>query len=207
MGSTGHWCLSHGALHYTGVEVQKEYIDHSSRLLQKYHANAFNLFHLSIEDFFATNTQKYDIVALLGVIYTFVDYYSILKETTDRAREQVIFENMYPDKVSASSKFCGVKFTGAQTINLGSENASLRGRGSLISPRGMRFLMKGFSFKSPDGLLYPKPIESSTDVYNVRGETLPVRYLMRFMRTDTRKISLSEDLQSERRGKRRLWQQ
>lgn len=212
MGSTGHWCLSHGAKHYTGVEVQKEYVDLSSKLLAQYHPGKYKLFHQSIEEFFASNSDQFDIIALLGVIYTFVDYYSILKAVTDRAKEQVIFENMYPDKVDAYSQMCGVKFTNIQTINLGSENGSLLGRGCRISPRGLVFLMRGFSFDSPDGLLYPKHIMSADDVYNIRDDIPPpprhlMRYLMRFVRTNARAVSLSEDLRAERSGERSMWEE
>ena len=35
LGATGHWCLSHGAAHYTGVEVQKEYAALAAKLLDE----------------------------------------------------------------------------------------------------------------------------------------------------------------------------
>jgi cyclopropane fatty-acyl-phospholipid synthase-like methyltransferase len=94
LGATGHWCLSHGAAHYTGVEVQKEYTSLAAKLLEKYHPGKSETLCMSLEQFFETNTKQYDVVALLGVLYVFVDYYSILKKLTDIAKEQLIFENL-----------------------------------------------------------------------------------------------------------------
>ena len=207
LGATGHWCLSEGATHYTGVEVQETYATAARMLMSKYHPNDAIIIESSIEDFLATNTQQYDVVAILGVIYVFTDYYSILKKITDIARESVVVESLYPDRDIFDEDFCGVQFFKHQRINLADENASLYGRGTRISPKGLKWVMRDFAFESFEGLLIPRPILGTADVYTVTPDTKGewMRFLIRFKRIIHAKISLSQDLQGEKKGGRASW--
>lgn len=209
MGATGHWCLSHGANHYTGIECQSEYAQNAERLLGKYHPGKFDIHHTSIEEWLSrTPPSSYDITCLMGVIYAFVDYFSILKLSTAMTRSIFVIENMYSKLAKSREKFCGVQFINDQTINLASQNGSMVGRGTRISPLGMEWLMQEFGFVSKEGMIFPAPIHDIPDVYNrspkqsVDGKS--VRYLMRFTRVETPLKSLSENLRTGI-GKKETW--
>lgn len=207
LGATGHWSLSNGAVHYTGVEVQKTYADTARTLMAKYHPHTATIVQTSIEDFLATNTKQYDIVVVLGVLYVFTDYYSILKKITDCARESVVIESLYPNRKIFNDDFCGVQFFNNQRINLADEEASLYGRGTRLSPKGLTWVMKEFAFESYEGLLVPKPINDGHDVYRITEDPKDewLRFLLRFHRVAKAKINLSKDLQGAKKGGKASW--
>src|SRR5262245_5615208 len=77
------WVLSHGAKHYTGSETHEAYASLSHRLLAGRHgADKFAIHQQPIEQYLAAHAgkQQYDIVSLLGVLYVFTDYYSVLQQ-------------------------------------------------------------------------------------------------------------------------------
>lgn len=207
LGATGYWCLSAGASRFLGVETQKEYADTGASLLGKYFPkDKAQIIHSSIEDFLDKNEEKFDIVSILGVIYAFVDYYSLLKKIAARAKRSIVIESVYHYTRDLGVDFCGVQFKADQGISLADEFAYLRGKGTRISPNGLRFIMEDFGFKS-DGLIYPEKILQSHDVFNVKFPTTESdKYLMIFNRVDGPKTkSLSEDLSSVKEGKRTEW--
>jgi hypothetical protein len=205
IGATGHWCLSLGAASYTGVELQAEYATTARTLLEKHHPGKAIVFAAPIETWLATNQQAYDVVAALGVIYVFTDYYSVLANITRAAKETVAIEALYHDVRRLGEEFSGVMFVDRQSINLADENASLFGKGTRISPNGLRWLMRDFGFETP-GLIKPRPLESGVDVYNEDlKKARRARYLMRFTRTGTGEKSLSEDLRTDRAGAKLDW--
>ncbi len=201
LGATGHWCLSQGATHYTGVEFQSGYAEIAEKLLNKYHPEKFSIQQMSIEEWLGQpDKPNFDVVCLLGVLYAFVDYFSILKLAADITKSTMVIESNYFDTLKKRPNFCGVAFVDEQTINLATETSSLVGRGTRISPKGFEWLMKGFGFVSHDGIIRPEPLIGVADVYNrpieLMAETYPIRFLMRFERTDAAAHSLSEDLHS-----------
>ncbi len=208
IGATGHWCLSNGATHYTGVELQTEYADIAHKLLGKYHPGKFKIDVMAIEEWLDNFAgQSFDVVCLLGVIYTFVDYYSVLKKVTSMTGSTVAFDARHPYTQRLQPDFCGVTFIENQSINISTEASSLLGRGTNISPRGLAWLMRGFGFRTT-GTIKPEPITGSPDVYNLKlkemTETSPARYLMRFERSGATVQSLSENLK-QGVGKKELW--
>jgi hypothetical protein len=182
LGATGHWCLSQGAASYTGVEGQQEYARKAQELLERYHPGKARIENVAIEDFLAKSTETFDIVSVLGVLYVFTDYYSILKAICAHAKERVVIESQYPFGKHFRPGFTGAQFLDNQDINMADQDASLSGRGTRISPLGLIFLMKDFGFESKEGQLYPKPI-SGTDVYNSMSVLGP-RFLLRFNRKE-----------------------
>lgn len=201
MGATGHWVLSHGATHYTGIEFQSEYAQSAQRLNNKYHPGKATIHCAAIEEWLSQpNLPTFDIVCILGVMYAFVDYFSILKLSTAITRSHLIVEGLYSGIAKEYPHFCGVQFVDDQTINLATEHGSLLGRGARVLPKGMEWLMLEFGFKSKEGLLYPPLIADIPDIYNrplhQLGKRHPVRYLMRFERTPLKAQSLSQNLQT-----------
>jgi SAM-dependent methyltransferase len=204
LGTTGHWCLSHGATRYSGVETQNTSAEKARELLEKYHPGESEIIQNSIQTYLEGPSETFDIVSALGVLYVFTDYYSILKNMCARARETVTLECIYPYGFRFREDFMGVQFLNNSDINLADENASLVGRGARISPSGLQFIMKDFGFESKEGQLRPAPITGSTDVYNSMNVRGP-RFLMRFTRTGSAHMNLSQDLAGKRTGKRTQW--
>lgn len=209
IGATGHWCLSNGATHYTGVEFQPEYAQTSERLLNKYHPGKFTIQQMAIEAWLKQpNKPTYDVVCMLGVIYAFVDYFSILKHVTDITKSTLVIESKYPLICKKNPNFCGVALIDEQTINLATENGSMVGRGTRMTPKGLEWLMKAFGFTSKEGVIKPEPIVTAPDNYNrpleLLGPTYSIRFLMRFTKTDVIAESISENLQSGS-GKLMVW--
>jgi SAM-dependent methyltransferase len=198
LGATGHWCLSHGASHYTGVEIQEGYVQAARRLLEKYHAGKFFIEQIAIEQYLANPpSEPFDIVCVLGVLYAFTDYYSILKGCAEVCRSILAVEGLYPSGYLNTPDFCGVQFRKRQLVNLADKNASAVGRGTRISPSGLKWLMAEFGFRAPYGIIKPRAITDVPDIYNRTPDTQkaePVRYLMRFERTPLTSRSVSQDL-------------
>lgn len=207
LGATGHWCLSMGATHYTGVEVQESYVETARPLFEQYHARKFLLLRTSIEEFLAESNSSYDIVCALGVIYVFTDFYSILKKISSMARETVVIESQFHDYIKLGENFCGVEFRKRQGINLSDENATLIGRGSRLSPKGLSFIMREFGFVSKEGPLKTKPLQNQLDTYQIPPIATPIhaRFLMRFVRSEESEETLSENLRKGKTGDRIQW--
>ena len=106
LGATGHWCLSHGASSYVGVEVQEEYVRLSRELLEKYHPGKYEIVHTGIEEWLNGKHDTFDVVVLFGVIYVFVDYYSILKKVCASCDQTLVIESLYPSRMM-SPRFWG----------------------------------------------------------------------------------------------------
>lgn len=204
MGATGHWCLSMGASRYVGVEVQKEYADLSKQLLGKYHSSKFSIEQKSIEEWLNNNTDTFDIVCMLSVLWAFTDYYSILKKMC-AITDTVIIEGPYPDRDQFPLDFCGVHFMEDHLMTLAGGQQSLTGRAARISPKGLEFLMQDFGFVSAEGILHPHPNTESKDMHNDTENARAYLYMMRFTRTEDKKENISEDLQGQRRGRIVPW--
>ena len=96
IGQTGHWCLNHGAASYTGVEINSDFATTSRELLAKYHPDQeWTIFNHSIEDYYATNDKKFDLVFAWGVLYYHFNHTWFLKQMADRA-DHVIVSGRHP---------------------------------------------------------------------------------------------------------------
>jgi hypothetical protein len=85
MSQTGDWCLNHGATKYTGVEIIKEFADRGIELMEKYHSGEnWNIIHSSLEDYFATHNEKYDIIFSWGVSFSQIDHAWFIKNLCER---------------------------------------------------------------------------------------------------------------------------
>jgi tRNA (cmo5U34)-methyltransferase len=205
IGATGQWCLYYGARSYTGVEVQKTYADKARRLLA-HHGDKVTIIETSIEGFLDGVKGSYDVVAMLGVIYVFVDYYAIFRKVAAICDEHLIIEalNTTPGLIDRATP--AVEFCRDQLINLADLNAHLSGPGTRITPRGLSAIMATLGFEPLGDRVHPRMIVGSKDVYDTAlDDNTSVRYIMRFARTDRIIKSLSEDLIKTRRGKKLPW--
>lgn len=206
LGATGHWCLSNGATHYTGIEVQDTYAQLSRKLMEKYHPGKFIIESAPLEKWLSQpHTQQYDFVCILGVLYGFSDYFTILKYAAALSREYVAIEGIYP-RVEHPELFCGVTFIKTQPINLADKNASVVGRGALVSPKGMEWLMEEFGFNTFESVIRPRAVTDIPDIYNRElSHFVYRRYLMRFRKGGITAKPVS-DLLQQGGGRIEPWQ-
>jgi 2-polyprenyl-3-methyl-5-hydroxy-6-metoxy-1,4-benzoquinol methylase len=192
LGASGHWCLSNGARHYTGIDIQQSMIDKANSIFSKYWtSDQYNIFTQDITDFLTTTTQKFDVVVMFGVLHSFVDTYTILKNVTKVCNKFLIIDTGYPRGMTTDdsailyiSKYC--------QINSDDPGVAFEGVGIRPSPEGLRVLLGTLGFVDKENLLYPSPLLDSSinDAYNkpvVRegsGSTRPTRYLIRFSKTN-----------------------
>ena len=93
---TGNWCLNNDAASYTGVEINKEFHDTATELMEKYHPNqAWQLINASLEEYLARTPEQYDIVFCWNVIFGHNDHSWVLRELGNRA-DHVIVGSRHP---------------------------------------------------------------------------------------------------------------
>lgn len=78
LGDAGHWVLSYGAKHYTGVEIQSKFSDISKKLLSPW-GNKVNIINTDLEVFLNETNIKFDLIICFGVLYAFDNIIDILK--------------------------------------------------------------------------------------------------------------------------------
>ena len=99
IGATGHWALEHGCLHYTGIELITQHLQHAKQLLSKYHhEDKFSLVQAEIGKFLTTFQQHYDIVVAWGVLNTFVDPIPVIQNLL-RISDRVLIDSPIPRSI------------------------------------------------------------------------------------------------------------
>lgn len=201
LGATGHWCLSNGATHYTGVEVQSKLASKSQTLLSMHWStDKFNIRQANIVDFLNYNTSKYDIVVMVGVIYAFLDQYDLLKKVTAICNKVLVIDSIYPNVVTNPGSSI-VQIVKDQYINSDYEGTSYCGVGARISPTALRLIMQTLGFEDKEGFLIPEPVKDKSlhDTYSTvfASNNLPTRYLLRFIRTNVSNLRLVKDIVAE----------
>lgn len=101
--SLGAWCLDQGATSYTGVELQKKFVEKSKANLSKYFNCDWRIVESTIEDFLHYNTNRYDVVVASGVLYGILDVYGCLKTLTDISN-YIIVEAKHPFTIRTSAQ-------------------------------------------------------------------------------------------------------
>ena len=197
IGATGHWVLSNGCKHYTGVEYQPKMVETSNNLLSKFWSpDQFTVIKQDLRVFLkqaVIENKKWDIVVAVGIIYAFLDTYGILKEIAEIANTTVIIDSIYPNS-GGNGPIIGI--SKMQNINSEDDNTAFSGAGARPSPEAMKMLMEALKFTAPEGLLYPVPLSDRSvhDTYNtlidrpwVKDTTakLPLRYMLRFTKSNS----------------------
>lgn len=195
LGATGHWVLSKGCKHYTGVEVQPELADKSKTLLARHwQQDQFEIIEQDIRTFLDQQIslgKKYDVVILVGVIYAFLDTYGILEKVSKVCDHVLLIDSLYP-WFMVGPDVAIINVINIQQINSSTDNMAFMGAGSRPSPNAVRIMMGVFGFEDKEGLLKPVPLDDKTkhDTYNVpierpggRSYPVPARFIMRFYNT------------------------
>lgn len=196
MGATGQWVLHKGAKHYTGVEAQDSYVAQSRNLLS-HHGDKVEIIQESIEDFLDKNTKKYDIVVMLGVIYGFIDYYSILKKATNICKENLLIEGIYPYPPTGNPNAPVVEIVEKQPMVIADKEQNIQGLGARMSPRALDIIMGSLGFEAIGK--HPMPRRMSTDLDNFCGnpqEKFFVRFLTSYRNTEHVARTVSDALLS-----------
>ena len=177
LGAMGHYALLNGAKHYTGIEIQKPYIEKSKELLSKYHTN------WDIKETFDDKT--YDIVLACGSIHGFFDIFGILRKLCSLSNQYVILETHNPN----TDKQPMISFQeGRMVKNDGEEYKNYNGLETLPNKVAIDLIMLSNGFRE-DRRLFPKPILGSHDAYNVTGSSS--RFISRYIKGE--KLKTLED--------------
>lgn len=196
LGAAGHYALTNGAKHYTGVELQNYYVNHSNALLLKYwDISKFLIVQQEIEDFLdekIAQNIKYDYVVAAGVIYCFLNIVSILDKLCKITKDAIVIETInYPE--STSSKNHGeILVTSTQPMVKSVDDVTTEnyyeGIASRISLNALDIVMSTNSFTRTEDILLPEKIEGSYDPYRElyhkfeNNKLAPLRYIVRYSR-------------------------
>lgn len=94
--AVGGYAFAHGADHYTGVEIDPSLHQLATENMNKYHADKdWKILKTSAEDFFDTNTDRYDVAIVAGVIHGVTNYIDFLIKLSKTA-DFIIIESIHP---------------------------------------------------------------------------------------------------------------
>jgi 2-polyprenyl-3-methyl-5-hydroxy-6-metoxy-1,4-benzoquinol methylase len=206
MGAFGHWALSNGASHYTGVDIQTQFCEKSKTLLGKYWDNSkFTIVQSDVENFLKTTTMKYDIIVAAGVIHGYMNPIGLVQLMSDVSSEYIVIESQKVDEEECPA----IKF---KLVNMVSNRDGLPYEGwtSLIGYDALRAVMHEFNFELYGDRLYPKEIIGGHDSFNDNMSSsltsifgLPQRYMARYKKRNTKKNSLQYKIRNNlQEGKR-----
>lgn len=211
LGAAGHYALTNGAKHYTGVELQNYYVDHSNILLKKYwDSDKFVIVQQEIEDFLdekIAQNKKYDYVLAAGVIYCFLNMVSILDKLSKITREAIVIETInYPDSApgygsigaknidpnDSVKKYGEILVTSSQpmvkSVDDTTNDIYYEGIASRISINALDIIMSTNSFNRTEEILLPEKFENSYDPFREQYHKFendkqgPLRYIARYFR-------------------------
>ena len=212
LGAAGHWALSYGAKKYVGVEVQPEYAKRSSALLKPWGCRA-TIVESGIRPYLlATETESFDIVIAMGVMYLFLDPDVIVSEMCRVAVETVAVESTFPrigNKYSVTDPTTAVLSYGfSQDVNMSDGRYSLRGLAATPSPGALDIYFRRGSFVNREGLL-EYPVLADTAVYSPEPNTIgqtTTRFGARYHRVlHQRTLRTLEESIPAREGTKREW--
>jgi SAM-dependent methyltransferase len=98
VGASGAWVLEHGAQKYVGVDLQSNFCKLARQnLSNSFPNNNWEIKELSFTDFFATNTEKFDVVLAFGVIYHSIYFETMIKNILNLNPSLVVIDSFKPD--------------------------------------------------------------------------------------------------------------
>jgi 2-polyprenyl-3-methyl-5-hydroxy-6-metoxy-1,4-benzoquinol methylase len=190
LGAFGHWALSNGAAHYTGVDIQQGFCDTSKELLSKYWTDDKFTIEQSETLEFLNKGNQYDIVIASGIIHCYFNSISFLEAIAKCTKEVIVIETQDADE---TDNIPSIQF---KLLNMVSPNIGkpYGGLSSLVGFAAMRAIMAENGFELYGERIYPEKIQGTQDAYNDDIQTTtaklcapPKRYMVRYKRT--RRIS------------------
>jgi cyclopropane fatty-acyl-phospholipid synthase-like methyltransferase len=203
-GAYGHWALTHGAKHYTGVELQKQFSEKSIQLLSKHHDESnYSIVTQDAFDFVKDCSSfgvKYDIVIASGLIHGYLDVISLLEKISAVSAEYVIIESLEIEE----PKFPAIEFKPYRMVmpklNDNGNYRYYQGYTPIVGFKALTFLLNEYGFSSDGARIKPDNIVTTYDLYNKEseGSITPNRYIGRFKRSTTNKVSLQDHIESNK---------
>jgi hypothetical protein len=185
LGAMGHYALIHGAKHYTGVEIQDNYLNRSKELLSKYHTN------FQLVKTLETN-EKYDIVLACGYIFAHFNLFSILEKLCELSNDYVVIESHNPN----FGKDPCIRFTtGIMIRNDGHDEDynNYDGIECIPNKQAVDVIMANYGYECVERI-YPAPTIGSHDAWNdsFRGQSR--RFIAKYKKTNIKLNTLEVDI-------------
>jgi 2-polyprenyl-3-methyl-5-hydroxy-6-metoxy-1,4-benzoquinol methylase len=163
-GVAGHWCLHHGATHYTGVEIQQSFSSVSIELLSStYRNNQFQIINDDLINFVNSNSTQWDIVIAAGVIHGFFNPFDTIKQITQLSNQYIVVETLNtpePNNVPT------IHFDRMNMVRYAENNLPYQGITPSVGIRAFELIMNEHGFVQDGEQLFPKRIKDSHDAYN-----------------------------------------
>jgi SAM-dependent methyltransferase len=200
LGAAGHWCLHHGATHYTGVEIQKSFADNSTQLLgSTYSADQFSIVNQDILQFVDHTSDQWDIVIAAGVVHGFFDPFGTIKKITDLSSSWVVIETL---NLKESNHIPTIHLCNMNMVRYSDNNQPWQGITAVVGVGAFDLIMNECDFVRDGDLLYPARIAGSHDAYNdimqwPYFEPSTQRFLARYKKTSTTKKSLETKIKHD----------
>ena len=205
LGAAGHYALTYGATHYTGVEIQKTYYDNSTFALSKYWpSDKFTLANESLEDFLdraIANNVQYDHVLVAGVLYAFINFMSVLEKITKVARKSVVIDTLWIPKEPINNN--GIIIIKPKIhINYADGDQAFAGWASAFNIRAADIIMQNNYFYRTEDRLVPRLVNGITDAYsdsvvdNGGMKRFAIKYIVRYYRKDVKTPSLQDQIKT-----------
>ncbi|WP_167772983.1 class I SAM-dependent methyltransferase [Ramlibacter humi] len=209
IGGTGYWALRHGAAHYTGVEVQDEYVRIARALFESEDLSAgVTIHHSDITAWLEGQTRGrapasaaalHDVVVIAGVLYGYIDPLYVLRMASELARECVVIDNAYP-RTMRDPQASYMDIIPEQRMVVATHDHEIGiGAGSRLSPVAQDVIMGNYGFYAQR--MAVAPITDGHDSYNaayrnLAGGFFPMRYVTRYTRALTAMKSVNEAIAS-----------
>jgi len=201
-GAYGQWALMHGAKHYTGVELQKKFVNPGRDLLNKYHDESkFSMIEQDAAEFLEQNNQKYDIIIAAGVIHGYTDVIHFLKLISEHANEYVLIESIeLPEPHYPRIEFKPYRMVIPKINDSGLYRYS-EGMTPIAGFKAVTLILNEYGFENDGGRIKPEKINTCQDIYNsaiddAKTNSDPTRitanrFISRYVKSsETKKVSL-----------------
>lgn len=216
LGAAGHYAMTQGAKHYTGVEIQEYYYKNSKKFLKRYWDHSkFIIIKQEIEDFLdhcIKNNIKYDYVLACGIIYCYLDIVSILKKIAKVANRYIVIETVnYPSILEDKNLGEILINTQENMVRANDHKGFYQGVGARISISALDIIMSTCRCVRNEDLLYPEKITGKYDSYNSNdytfenGKTSNLRYIARYEKTQLNSETLKDLIIDENSVKDLPW--
>ena len=177
LGATGHWALSHGCLHYTGVELISDYLEQSNKILSTYHsADKFSLVRDEIGNFLATCQNHYDVVIAWGILNSFTNPVSIIEDLC-RIGNRVLIDSPNPEAIKnlndVNNQRAIIEINPMSCQMQITDNTPVTFQGSRISMRAIEMIGERFGLTS-DRRPYQNLSQILPEVYGHSGRIMTV---------------------------------
>jgi len=200
IGAFGHWSLTNGAKHYTGVDIHDTFCKTSVELLSKHwNADQFDIHCSELNEYLESCDTQYDIVLVAGVLHGYFDVIGLLKNITKVSSSIIVVETLdIDDREIPQIQF---KYHNMSSPNV---NTPYNGWTSAIGLNALNYVMHELDFIPNANRIYPDRIIATHDAYHqvmTRGDNpmsgLPNRYIMRYKRKLTVKQSLENKIKTK----------